>query len=101
MERTVRNRYFVFTAIVGLLLMPVAAKAHNLAHLFLPDGTCVELGSAREAPLVGPDKEQLDLIPETPLPRDEYGASFVGVARDNLIFPGGCPLQPTAAADKK
>lgn len=88
-----KHRYFVFAALAGLMCTPVTAIAHNLGHLFLPDGTCLEIGSSREAPLVGPDGEQLDLIPETPLPRDEYGVSFVGAARDNLIFPGGCPVQ--------
>jgi hypothetical protein len=99
----VKKRYFVCAALVVSVFVPMTAVAHNLAHLFLPDGTCVELGSGREAPFVGPDKEQLDLIPGTPLPRDEYGVSFVGVAEDNLIFPGACPLQPppAAASEKK
>ena len=91
-----KHRNFVFAALVGLMFTPVTAIAHNVGHLFLPDGTCLEIGSAREAPLVGPDKEQLDLIPGTPLPRDEYGVSFVGAAGDNLIFPGGCPVQPAS-----
>jgi hypothetical protein len=92
------KHYLVFAALVGSIFIPVTAVAHNLAHLFLPDGTCIELGSGREAPFVGPEKEQLDLILETPLPRDEYGVSFVGVARDNIIFAGACPVQPPTAA---
>jgi hypothetical protein len=95
-----KHRYFVFAALVGLMFTPLPAIAHNLGHLFLPDGTCLEIASGREAPLVGRDKEQLDLIPETPLPRDEYGVSFVGAARDNLIFPGGCPVQPASEPRK-
>jgi hypothetical protein len=96
----VKHRYFVSAALVGLTFTPAVAIAHNLGHLFLPDGRCLEIGSGREAPLVGPDKEQLDLIPGTPLPRDEYGVSFVGAARDNLIFPGACPVQPATEPRK-
>ena len=96
-----KHRYFVFAALVGLMFTPGAAIAHNLAHLFLPDGTCLEIASAREAPLVGPDKEQLDLVPGTPLPRDEYGVSFVGAVGDNLIFPGACPVVQSAPEPRK
>ena len=96
------NRVVAFVGLSALILAPVVANAHNAGHLFLPDGSCVELGSFKEAPLVGPDNEQLDLIPTTR--QDEYGVSFVGVAGDNLIFPGPCPAPPptatTAPAEK-
>ena len=86
----------ISAGVLTLALMPLGVSAHNAGHLFLPDGTCVELGSNREAPLVGNDKDPLDLIPATP--RDEYGVSFVGVSKDTPIFPGACPA-PAPAAD--
>ena len=78
----------IFAVAVTLVAMPVAILAHNAGHIFLPDGTCVNLGSGKHGPEVGQDKEPLDLVPETP--RDEYGVSFVGVTKDTPIFPGEC-----------
>ena len=89
----------IVAGILSVLALPFVAAAHNAGHLFLPDGTCQEVGSFKEAPLVGPDKTQLDLLPSTPLPRDEYGVSFVGVGAGTPIHPGMCPAgAPTAAA---
>jgi hypothetical protein len=67
------------------------AQAHNAGHLVLPDGTCHEVGSFREAPLVGPTGTQLDLVPSTPM--DEYGTSFVGFQGRTPILPGPCPAR--------
>ena len=79
----------VFTALVALIAVPMAANAHNAGHLFLPDGTCQLIGSFRDAPLVGKDRTQLDLVPETPNPPfDEIGVSFVGFHGGTPIFPG-------------
>ena len=91
----------VFVGLLAVILFPVVATAHNAGHLFLSDGTCVELGSFREAPIVGPDGTPLDLVPETP--RDEFGVSFVGVGLSGQtpIFPGGCPAAPVPADDSK
>jgi hypothetical protein len=91
------KRILSIIGVSAVVLIPVVAMAHNVGHLFLSDGTCVQIGSSREAPLVGQDKDQLDLIPSTP--QDEYGASFAGVARDNLIFPGPCPAPPPLAVN--
>lgn len=69
-----------------------SAGAHNAGHFFLPDGSCHAIGSFRDAPTVGPDGHQLDLIPETPTtPFDEYGASFAAFQGGTPILPGGCP----------
>jgi hypothetical protein len=76
------------------LALPLPAGAHNAGHLFLPDGSCHEIGSFKDAPLIGPnaDKTQLDLIPATPNPPfDEYGASYAAFQGNTPIFPGGCP----------
>jgi hypothetical protein len=76
------------------LTLPLTAGAHNAGHFVLPDGTCHEIGSLKDAPLIGPegDKTQLDLIPETPNPPfDEYGASYAAFQGNTPILPGPCP----------
>lgn len=79
----------VFGGIVAVMAVPMLATAHNAGHIFLPDGTCQLLGSFHEAPLVGKDRTQLDLVPETPNPPfDEIGVSFVGYHGRTPIFPG-------------
>ncbi len=97
----VRSRLIriAFAAALALVALPMIAAAHNLGHLFLPDGTCMEIGSGKEAPLVGQDRTQLDLVPQTPtVPRDEYGVSFVGFWGNTPILPGRCPVIPAQAA---
>jgi hypothetical protein len=77
------------------------ASAHNAGHLFKPDGTCVEVGSNRDAPIVGANNpninrsatttnqpNQLDLIPETD--GDQYGARYAANQSPTLL-PGNCP----------
>jgi len=74
------------------LVLAGTAGAHNAGHFFLPDGSCHVIGSFRDAPVVGPDGHQLDLIPETPtIPFDEYGTSFAAFQGGTPILPGGCP----------
>ena len=91
MKRTV----IVFVGIVAVIAMPFVATAHNAGHLSLPDGTCLEVGSFHDAPLVGKDRTQLDLVPQTANPpRDEYGVSFVGFWGRTPISPGPCPVVP-------
>jgi hypothetical protein len=71
-----------------------AASAHNAAHIILPDGTCLNVGSGKEAPLV-PEQNpnrlastgQLDLVPG---PGDQYGARFAANQSPTLL-PGDCP----------
>ena len=79
----------ILAAAFALVAVPVVTLAHNAGHIFLEDGTCVNLGSGKHGPEVGKDREPLDLVPETP--RDEYGVSFVGKTKDTPIFPGECP----------
>ena len=79
----------VVVGATAMIVMPIAAMAHNAGHVFLPDGRCQEIGSFREAPLVGQDRTQLDLIPG---PQDQYGVSFVGSSHlTPVVLPGGCP----------
>lgn len=85
------NRLLV-TAAMGLALVafPATASAHNAGHVWLPDGTCLNIGSFKDAPTLG-NGEQLDLVPETPtVPFDEIGVSFVGHGGGTPIEPGGC-----------
>jgi hypothetical protein len=74
------------------------AGAHNAAHFFLPDGTCHEVGSDKDAPKVGdgnPNQSpgsnnlpgQLDLIPGN---GDQYGARYAAEHSGRLL-PGNCP----------
>jgi hypothetical protein len=87
------------TVLVSVFALPALAAAHNLGHVFLPDGACLEVGSVKEAPLVGKDREQLDLVPGTPNPpRDEYGTSFVGYWGNTPILPGRCPVATGTAS---
>jgi len=86
-------------AALAFIAMPMIATAHNLGHVVLPDGSCLEMGSGKEAPLVGQDRTQLDLVPQTPtVPRDEYGLSFVGFWANTPILPGRCPVVATQLA---
>jgi hypothetical protein len=92
MSRSTRGRLAAVVSVGSLLLIAGTAQAHNAGHFYLPDGTCHEIGSFKDAPLVGADRAQLDLVPETPtVPFDEYGVSFVGYQGKTPIFPGGCP----------
>ena len=72
------------SALAAAWLPQGPAGAHNVAHFFLPDGSCHEVGSNRDAPIVGagnpnqvPGSEQragqLDLIPGN---GDQYGARY-------------------------
>jgi len=86
-------------ALVSVLALPAVAAAHNVGHIFLPDGSCLEIGSVKEAPLVGKDGTQLDLVPGTANPpRDEYGTSFVGYWGNTPILPGRCPVVAATAS---
>jgi len=87
-------------AVSGLVAFSLAtgtAEAHNAGHLYLPDGTCRDVGSNKEAPIVGaanPNQSpgynlpgQLDLIPGT---GDQYGARWAANHSPKLL-PGNCP----------
>ena len=91
-----KRAVIVVVGATAMIVMPIAAMAHNAGHVFLPDGSCQDIGSFREAPLVGQDRTQLDLIPG---PQDQYGVSFVGASHlTPVVFPGGCPVTVTLSA---
>ena len=89
-RKTVRRAATISAALA--LVLPAGAGAHNAGHFTLPDGSCHEVGSFKHAPLVGPedDRHPLDLMPETPSPFDEYGASFAAFRGSTPILPGPC-----------
>lgn len=74
----------------GVLLLATAplAAAHNRAHITLPDGTCIVVGSEKSVTL--PDGTLLDLRPET-YPADEFGTAFSADQGDSRVEKGGCP----------
>lgn len=83
-----------FAAMAALIAVP-AASAHNVAHLTLPDGRCIEVGAGNS-----PAEQavfQVDKVPET-VPalnsagewvRDEFGVRWVA----DDAHPGGTPLE--------
>lgn len=84
-------------AIASSLLIVSIASAHNAGHIILPDGTCLNVGSLKEAPYVSEsnpnlntstDPGQLDLIPGS---GDQYGARFAAIKGNTPILPGECP----------
>ena len=75
------------TAALALTLTPVAL-AHNRAHIILPTGECIIVGSEKSVSL--PDGTLLDLRPETQ-PADEIGTAFAATEGNSAIEKGPCP----------
>ncbi len=85
-------------AAVALLLAP-AGTAHNRAHIVLPDGTCMIVGSEKSVTVpewtpkssLQPDGNvYLDLRPET-YPADEIGTAFAADEGNSRLQKGPCP----------
>ena len=77
----------VAASLVALMLSP-AAPAHNRAHVILPNGECLIVGSEKSVTL--PDGTMLDLRPET-TPADEIGAAFAADEGNSRLEKGPCP----------
>jgi len=75
------------SAMILALALPAAATAHNRAHLILPDGSCIIVGSEKSVTL--PDGTQLDLDPY--LEGDEIGTSYAAYQGNSAIEKGPCP----------
>jgi hypothetical protein len=75
------------TAALTLLITPTA-HAHNRAHIILPTGECIVVGSEKSVTL--PDGTLLDLRPET-LPADEFGAAYAADEGSSRLQKGPCP----------
>jgi hypothetical protein len=78
---------FALATALALMLAP-AGFAHNRAHIILPTGECVIVGSEKSVTL--PDGTMLDLRPET-TPADEIGTSFAAEEGNSAIEKGPCP----------
>ena len=70
------------------LTLASAASAHNRAHIILPTGECIIVGS--EKSVVLPDGTMLDLRPET-TPADEIGTAFAAEEGNSALEKGPCP----------
>jgi hypothetical protein len=75
------------TTAIGLTFSS-AASAHNRAHVILPSGACIIVGSEKSVML--PDGSLLDLRPET-TPADEIGAAFAAEEGNSQLEKGPCP----------
>jgi hypothetical protein len=86
------RKYLLRLAVVAgctLAFVP-AASAHNRAHIVLPNGQCIIVGSEKSVLL--PDGTYLDLYPaDGPYPNDEYGTSFAATQGNSAIEKGPCP----------
>ena len=72
----------------ALVMFAPAASAHNRAHVILPDGQCIIVGSEKSVTL--PDGTLLDLRPET-TDADEIGTSFAAEQGGSFLEKGPCP----------
>lgn len=77
----------VLAAALALMLAP-GASAHNRAHVILPSGECIIVGSEKSVLL--PDGTMLDLRPETQ-PADEFGTAFAADEGNSRLQKGPCP----------
>ena len=76
--------------------LPVSA--HNAAHIYI-DGRCLQVGSGKDAPLVGQGAPQnalgqLDLIydPKNGVDvSDQYGARLAAIEGNTPLLRGDCP----------
>ena len=87
-----KRRVYFLAAVAAAAALAVAptASAHNRAHIVLPNGSCIIVGSEKSVQL--PDGTYLDLYPEDgPYPNDEYGTSFAALQGNSAIEKGPCP----------
>ena len=93
-----KRSILVAVGALAVITVPVGlADAHNAAHIVLPDGTCLNVGSNKDTPIVGagnPNQSagfnlpgQLDLVPGD---GDQYGARYAANQSPRLL-PGECP----------
>ncbi len=90
----------VVAGVIGIQAMSGGvALAHNAGHIEFPDGTCLNVGSGKDAPLVSEnnphyhdandkDHGRLDLIEGG---GDQYGARYAANQGNSRVKPGACP----------
>lgn len=64
------------------------ASAHNRAHIILPTGECMVVGSEKSVTM--PDGSLHDLRPET-VPADEIGTAYAADEGNSRLLKFGCP----------
>ncbi len=77
----------VLLVLATALALASAASAHNRAHIILPNGECIIVGSEKSVTL--PDGTLLDLRPETRA--DEFGTAFAADEGNSRLQKGACP----------
>jgi hypothetical protein len=88
MRKLVSGVAVVAAATVVQLTLGTAAFAHNRAHVILPSGECIIVGSEKSVTL--PDGSLHDLRPET-VPADEIGTAFAAEEGNSRLEKGPCP----------
>lgn len=86
-----KRRISLLATAAGMVLMLAiapSAAAHNRAHIILPSGECMIVGSEKSVTL--PDGTLHDLRPET-VPADEIGTAFAADEGDSRLQKGPCP----------
>ena len=78
----------VLIVLAAMLALAPASYAHNRAHIILPNGECIIVGSEKSVTL--PDGTLLDLRPETQ-PADEIGTAFAAEQGNSRLEKGPCP----------
>ncbi len=78
----------VLLVLATALTLAATASAHNRAHIILPSGECIIVGSEKSVTL--PDGTLLDLRPET-TPADEFGTAFAADEGNSRLQKGSCP----------
>src|SRR5512146_639546 len=90
------RRFAMLAGLVAALAAAAPVSAHNAGHVILPDGSCVDVGSGKNAPYVSPsnpnvntttDPGRLDLEPGS---GDQYGARFAADQGDSAVLPKFC-----------
>jgi hypothetical protein len=87
----------VVVAAALALMLSSAATAHNRAHIILPDGTCMIVGSVKSVDLpanaAAPTNSlgQRDLRPGLPDDADEIGTAFAAEEGNSRLEKGPCP----------
>ena len=88
MSKLAKGVAVVAAATMAQLTFSTAAFAHNRAHVILPSGECIIVGSEKSVTL--PDGSLHDLRPET-TPADEIGTAFAAEEGNSRLEKGPCP----------
>lgn len=82
-----KSMLVVLATMAMTLTFAPAVFAHNRAHVILPTGRCIIVGSEKSVML--PDGTLLDLRPDTPA--DEFGTAFAADEGHSALLKGPCP----------